>query len=159
MVTEEKCWRCESVGILGEDCEACGAKIDGPHHLSTRNSDPKEQEKDRIAAKFRAGLGDSRSGAGSALEEVALLKQIAINTASTTQAVGFLAVAGLYTLVSGFFSFFFYTLALIPVQTCSYSSCEPTWFLVIVAAAIALLGVIGAWWALAQASNRQTSRP
>jgi hypothetical protein len=162
MVTEEKCWRCVNVGVRGEECKGCGATIGWAGSVGSRKtSDPEEQELDRIAAKYRSEKSGSRSSPSSSSEsdEILLLTKIAINTASTTQAVGFLAVAVLYTLVSGFFSFFFYTLGMIPVQTCSYSSCEPTWFLVILAGAIALLGIIGAGWALAQAANRQSSRP
>ena len=159
MVTEEKCWRCESLGVQGEECKGCGATIGSAAPVGSRKtSDPKEQELDRIAAKYRSEKRGTRSSASGESDEIALLTAIANNTASTAHAVASLSAAGLYLLVTAFLSGLFYNLAMIPVQACTYGSCQPAWFLVIVAGVIALLGIIGACASLLRAGTLPSSR-
>jgi hypothetical protein len=156
MVTEEKCWRCDSLGVRGEECKGCGATIGSAAPVGSRKtSDPKEQELDRIAAKYRSEKSGGRSSSTSSSEsdEISLLTKIANNTASTAHAVSSLAAASLFLIVSGFFSALSYSLGMIPVQACTYGGCQPTWFLIIVAGVFALIGLIGASAVLFRAGN------
>ena len=92
------------------------------------------------------------------VDELALLKQIALNTQSTADSVGAIVVAALYLLTTGSFSYFFYTFGMLPVQTCAGSNCQPSWVQIIIAGAFALVGIVGAGISLYQAAARQPSR-
>ncbi len=161
MATEENCWRCGRLGILDDECAGCGATVSAHSPVPSKSNDPKERELDRIAEKYKSGKRSS-SAAAPALsegeEELALLREIAINTASTTKAVGFLAAAALYITGATFISYFLYYLGMLPVQNCYSDGCSPNYGFVIAAGVTALAGVIAAMGALRNAASQRVTR-
>ena len=170
MVREEKCWRCGRLGIAGDKCSGCGATVSAiaPNELTTENA-PEYMKAERLEesraakpASRQPGVkkdSDVRSSVRSNGEsDLSLLKEIAVNTASTAKAVGLIAKAALYLIVGGFFSILLFNLGLIQVQTCNQESCSPDWFLIMAGVILGLVGVLSAVMTLNKASNQRTTR-
>lgn len=161
MAEEVNCWRCDRVGVSGQECAGCGATVGDATASRPASTDPKQRELDKIAEKYRSSRssGKSSSSAGAIeVSELDLLREIAVNTASTTRGIGFIARAAYTIIVTTFLAYFAYDLAMKPVQTCEYSGCEPVWGIVVIAGVVSLVGLITTTGYLLAASRQPVSR-